>query len=71
MSDSPDGRFVRDPDNRGALKCVDHEGLRAYRLRKAKAGRINKMEEEQAKMKRDLEEIKDMLAFLVTRSAEK
>lgn len=49
----------------GVLINKDEEGLRAYKLRKEKDRRIEKLEEDFNDVKNDLKEIKEFLRGLV------
>jgi hypothetical protein len=49
----------------GVLINKDNEGLQAYKMRKQKDIKINKMEDDISSLKNDMQEIKSLLRGLV------
>lgn len=59
-------KYTRDPST-GALLCVDHAGLRAYRAQKKKSHQITEMSDDINSLKNELSEIKSLLETIIQR----
>lgn len=57
-------KYIRDPNNPGAIINTDKEGLQLYKQRKAQSQKLIDMEESIDVLKTDIHEIKELLILL-------